>query len=175
MCVRKCVFAWTGSLCMFVGVWQGFLTYILLSKINSKDICVNQLPRWPASLLPLAGWLSRSADLIKTQETISSDFHFSGPLPPTYPRSIPILTILGIILGGVTACFLLVFLQHTKCFAQCVAYKDAKSVAWMKFNSTNWEIQLKMLCILCEGSAFQVFSLSIYQIWPQNSKWSWLI
>lgn len=52
-----------------------FLTYIQLSTIISEEICVNQPPR----LLPLAGWLSRSADLIKTEETISSDFHFSKP------------------------------------------------------------------------------------------------
>lgn len=72
LCMCVCV----RSLCMLVRVWQHFLTYILLSTINCKEICVNQLPLWPACLLPLAGWLSRSADLIKTKETISSDFHF---------------------------------------------------------------------------------------------------
>lgn len=63
-----------------------FLTYILLSTMNSKEICVNQLLLWPACLLPLAGWLSRSADLIKTEETISSDFHFfESPPPQSWP------------------------------------------------------------------------------------------
>lgn len=70
---------------------QGFLTYILLSTISSKEICVNQLPLWPACLLPVAGRQSRSADLIKTEETISSDFHFFEPPPPT---AIPTMVII---------------------------------------------------------------------------------
>lgn len=76
------------SLCTTVRVWQHFLTYILLSTINCKEICVNQLPLWPACLLPLAGWLSRSADLIKTKETISSDFHFHELHLDTPPQKI---------------------------------------------------------------------------------------
>lgn len=64
------------------------LTYILLSTIGSVEICVNQPPLWPTCLQPPPGWLSRSADLIKTEETISSDFHFFEPpacIPQIYP------------------------------------------------------------------------------------------
>lgn len=103
VCVRPSVRVWLSlrmcvcvrSLSMLVWVWQHFLTYILLSTINCKEICVNQVPLWPACLLPLAGWLSRSADLIKTKETISSDFHFYElhPAHPPQKKSIPQLTI----------------------------------------------------------------------------------
>lgn len=40
---------------MLASVWQSFLTYMQLSTIISKEICVNQPPPWPACLLPLAG------------------------------------------------------------------------------------------------------------------------
>lgn len=53
VCVRACDFVHvSGGLCMLVNAGaclQGFLmTYILLSMINSQEICVNQLPLWPA-------------------------------------------------------------------------------------------------------------------------------
>lgn len=60
------------------------LTYILPSTISSVEICVNQPPLWLACPLPPPGWLSRSADLITTEETISSDFHFHEPPPPLH-------------------------------------------------------------------------------------------
>lgn len=79
--VRQCALMCASSVC------RVFLTYILLSTINSEEICVNQRPLQPASLLPLAQWQSRSADLIKTKETISLDFHFSEPPPPDLAHS----------------------------------------------------------------------------------------
>lgn len=87
VCSCDCVCARARSLCMLVRLWQSSLTYILLSTINSKEICVNQLPLRPACLLPPAGWQSRSADLTETKETISSDFHFFKPCPCPPPKS----------------------------------------------------------------------------------------
>lgn len=64
------------------------LTYILLSTIGCVEICVNQPCLWPTCLQPPPGWLSRSADLIRTEETISSDFHFFEPPSAFPPRTI---------------------------------------------------------------------------------------
>lgn len=55
VCVRVCFCVYVIE-CVesLVGVCRVFLTYILLSTINSEEICVNQRPLQPASLLPLA-------------------------------------------------------------------------------------------------------------------------